>query len=86
MPRRTSDTAMIHLTRINHSPLILNPDLIELIQATPDTLISLTTGRNYVVLDSPEDVIDRIVAFRQRVAAVQNTFTESRKSASEQAA
>jgi flagellar protein FlbD len=58
---------MIHLTRINRTPLILNPDLIENIQSTPDTVISLTTGRNYLVLEGPDEVIDRIVAFRRRV-------------------
>ena len=44
---------MIYLTRINQSPLILNPDLIEHIQSTPDTVITLTTARNYLVLETP---------------------------------
>ena len=58
---------MIYLTRINQSPLILNPDLIEHIQSTPDTVITLTTGRNYLVLETPDQVIDRVVSFRQRI-------------------
>lgn len=58
---------MIYLTRINQSPLILNPDLIEHIQSTPDTVITLTTGRNYLVLETPDQVIDRVVGFRQRI-------------------
>ncbi len=58
---------MIYLTRINQTPLILNSDLIENIQSTPDTVISLTSGRNYLVLEPPEEVIARIVTFRQRV-------------------
>lgn len=58
---------MIYLTRINQSQLILNPDLIENIQVTPDTVITLTSGRNYLVIEPPEVVIERIVQFRQRV-------------------
>jgi flagellar protein FlbD len=58
---------MIYLTRINQTPLILNSDLIENIQSTPDTVISLTSGRNYLVLEPPDEVIARIVKFRQRV-------------------
>lgn len=58
---------MIHLTRINHSPLVLNSDLIEHIQATPDTIVTLTSGRNYLVLESPDEIIRRVIAFRQAI-------------------
>jgi len=58
---------MIHLTRINHSPLILNSDLIEHIQATPDTIITLTSGRNYMVLESPDEIVRRVTAFRREI-------------------
>jgi flagellar protein FlbD len=58
---------MIQLTRINHSSFILNSDLIEHVQATPDTVITLTNGHNYMVLEPPSEVIDRIVCYRQRL-------------------
>ncbi len=58
---------MIRLTRINHVPLVLNSDLIEHIEVTPDTVISLTTGQKFVVLESAEDVVERIIAFRRAV-------------------
>jgi flagellar protein FlbD len=57
---------MITLTRINHSSLILNSDIIEHIQATPDTVITLTNGHNYLVLESPEAVVQKVVEFRRR--------------------
>lgn len=57
---------MISLTRINHSSLILNCDLIEHIQATPDTVITLTNGHNYLVLESPETVIERVIEYRRK--------------------
>jgi flagellar protein FlbD len=56
---------MIRLTRINHVPLVLNADLIEHIETTPDTVINLTSGRTFVVLESPQEVIDRVLAFRR---------------------
>jgi flagellar protein FlbD len=59
---------MIHVTRINHSPLVLNSDLIEHIEANPDTVISLTSGQKYVVIESAEDVIEKVVEFRRRLA------------------
>lgn len=58
---------MIHLTRINHVPLVLNADLIEHIETTPDTVISLTNGQKFVVLESTDEVIGKIVEFRRSI-------------------
>jgi flagellar protein FlbD len=59
---------MIHLTRINRVPLVLNADLIEHLEVTPDTVISLTNGQKFVVQESSDEVIDRVVEFRRRIA------------------
>lgn len=56
---------MIKLTRLNHMPLILNSDLIEHIDATPDTVVSLTSGQKFLVTESPEEVVDKVIAFRR---------------------
>lgn len=61
---------MIHLTRINRVPLVLNADLIEHVEATPDTVISLTTGQKILVLESPEQIVDRVVQFRRSVLGI----------------
>ena len=58
---------MIRLTRLNRVPLVLNSDLIEHIEATPDTVITLTTGQILRVRESADEVIDRIVEFRRRI-------------------
>lgn len=63
---------MIHLTRINHVPLVLNSDLIEHIETTPDTVISLTNGQKFVVLEPVEEVIRKVIEFRR---SVHNTET-----------
>lgn len=58
---------MIRVTRINHRPLILNSDLIEHMETTPDTVISLTNGQKYVVLEAAEDIVEKVVDFRRRL-------------------
>jgi len=61
--------SMIHVTRLNHTPVVLNCDLIEQIETTPDTVISLTTGQKIMVLESTEEIIDSVRAFRQSILA-----------------
>jgi flagellar protein FlbD len=59
---------MIRLTRINRVPLVLNSDLIEHVEATPDTVIALTTGQKLVVMESADEVIEKVVEFRRSIA------------------
>jgi len=56
---------MIKVTRLNHIPMILNSDLIEHIDATPDTVIALSSGQKYVVLETAEEVVEKVIAFRK---------------------
>lgn len=56
---------MIKLTRLNHVPLLLNSDLIEYVEVTPDTVITLTTGQKLMVLESADEVVERIIEFRR---------------------
>jgi flagellar protein FlbD len=60
---------MIQLTRLNHVPLIVNADLIEHVEVTPDTVVALTTGQKFLVLESAEDVIERVIQFRRAILA-----------------
>lgn len=61
---------MIHVTRLNHEDLILNADLIEMIEATPDTVLTLLTGKKMMVLETPDQVMDRVLAYRQKAGPV----------------
>ena len=58
---------MIRLTRLNRMPLVLNSDLIEHIDVTPDTVITLTTGQILRVRECADEVVRRVVEFRRRV-------------------
>jgi flagellar protein FlbD len=60
---------MIQLTRLNHVPLIVNSDLIEHVEVTPDTVIALTTGQKFLVLESAEEVVERVIQFRRAVVS-----------------
>ena len=56
---------MIKLTRLNHVPLIVNADLIEHVEVTPDTVVALTTGQKFMVLESAEEVVDKVIQYRK---------------------
>ena len=58
---------MIEVTRINHLPLVVNSDLIEYIESTPDTVISLTNGQKLVVRESIPEIVRRVIEFRRRI-------------------
>lgn len=67
---------MVRLTRLNHAPLVLNSDLIEHIDSTPDTVITLTTGQILRVRESAEEVVERIVEFRRRIQRLANELPQ----------
>ncbi|MDK2798577.1 MAG: flagellar protein FlbD [Clostridiales bacterium] len=58
---------MIMVTRFNGKSFYVNSDLIEFIEATPDTVITITTGKKIVVVESVEEIIDRIIKFRSKI-------------------
>jgi flagellar protein FlbD len=55
---------MISLTRLSGSVFVLNADLIERLDCTPDTVITLVDGKKYVVAESMDQVVDAIRAYR----------------------
>ena len=61
---------MIIVTRLNGPPMALNCDLIERVEATPDTVMTLVDGTKYVVAESVDIVIDRVREFRASVIAL----------------
>jgi flagellar protein FlbD len=58
---------MIALRRLNNQPIMVNPDLIESLEATPDTVVTLTSGNKLIVRDSMDEVRERIVEFKRRI-------------------
>ena len=58
---------MIRLTRLNHVPIVLNCDLIEQIESTPDTLITLTNNQKLIVLETADEIVERIRRYRRSI-------------------
>lgn len=56
---------MIHLTKLSKEQTVINADLVETIEATPDTIITLTTGRKITVRDSVDDVVKKVIQYKQ---------------------
>lgn len=67
---------MIKLTGLNNKEFFLNCDLIEKLETTPDTVISTTTDKKYVVKESPEIIIRRIIRFKNQCAVGLPEVTE----------
>jgi len=62
---------MIALHRLTHpeQPFYLNPDLIQAIEATPDTVVSLETATKFVVIETPEEIVEQIRDWRASIIA-----------------
>ena len=63
---------MINVTRLNHSSLVLNCDLIEHIESSPDTVITLTNDRKLTVQESPDEVIDKVRTWRRSLFSAEH--------------
>ena len=61
---------MIKVTRINDSEIIINSDLIEFVESSPDTIISLTDGKKIMVKETPDEVIRKVATFRRLTLGV----------------
>lgn len=58
---------MIQLTKLDGMIIHLNPDILESIEETPDTHITLTNGNRYLVLDSAASITEKIISFKARI-------------------
>lgn len=57
---------MIRLTRLNTREFVVNAEMIEFVEATPDTMISLVSGKKFMVTESVDQVIERVVDYRRQ--------------------
>lgn len=56
---------MIRLTRLDGVDFVINAELIETVEQTPDTIIKLSTGRKYLVKDSLEEIVNKVTEYKQ---------------------
>ena len=69
---------MIQLTRLNGSRFLINSDLIERVDETPDTVITLVDGTRYLVSEDLDTVLEEIRCHRATILAVANHIDVSR--------
>ena len=58
---------MISVTRFNDSTLIINADLIQTVEETPDMVITLTTGTKFIVKEKSKEIVDKVVEYKRRI-------------------
>jgi len=58
---------MIKVEKINGRDLIINAELIEFIEKTPDTIISMNTGKKIIVKDTCEELIKKVIEYRREI-------------------
>lgn len=59
--------SMISVTRLNGKKFFINAELIQLVEATPDTVITLVNHEKYIVKDPADEVVQRIIDYKSRV-------------------
>lgn len=60
---------MIEVTKLNGAKLLINADLIETVEETPDTVISFTTGRKIIVKESRQEIKNLVKSYRKDIFA-----------------
>jgi flagellar protein FlbD len=63
------EQAMIEVTKLNGIKVLINPDLLELVEETPDTVLSFTTGRKLIVKESRQEVKSLVKSYRRDIFA-----------------
>ncbi len=61
--------AMIVVTRLNGPRFAVNPDLLQRVESTPDTILTLIDGTKYIVSESLDEVTELVVRYRARVVS-----------------
>lgn len=65
---------MIRATRLDNTPFVINAHLITTVEATPDTVITLTTERKVVVRESVREVVRRVTAYLRQIHGPDGPF------------
>ena len=60
---------VIFITRLNGSKMYINPELIQTVEPTPDTVIILVNNKKFIVKDSPQEIAQRFIEYRRKTLA-----------------
>lgn len=68
---------MITVTRFNKTRFVINSDWIETVESTPDTVITLTNGKKFVVSESLDDIVKQITEYRQKTFCLNRAMIDT---------
>ena len=60
---------MIEVTKLNGQRILVNPDLLEIVEETPDTVVTLTTGKKIIVKESRQEIKNLVKSYRKDIFA-----------------
>jgi flagellar protein FlbD len=60
---------MIFITRTNGTRMYINPELIQSVESTPDTMITLAGNKKLIVRDTPQEIAERFIEYRRKTMA-----------------
>ena len=66
----TGAKRMISVTRMNGTQFYINATMIELIESTPDTVLTLSSGRKYVIKDSASEIYQKITEYYHKIGLI----------------
>lgn len=58
---------MIEVTRLKGAKIIINAELVECVEETPDTVITLTSGKKLVVSETGKEIVDLIINYKRKI-------------------
>ncbi|HBR03162.1 MAG TPA: flagellar protein FlbD [Ruminiclostridium sp.] len=68
---------MITVTRFNKTRFVINADWIETVESTPDTVITLTNGKKFIVSEPVEDIVRQVIEYKQKTFILNRTINSS---------
>lgn len=60
---------MIEITKLNNAQLVINSELIESVEETPDTTVTMINGKKYIVRETVDEIINKAVEYKRRFKA-----------------
>lgn len=67
---------MIDVTKMNGGSITVNADLIETVEETPDTIITLTTGKKIIVKESRQQIKNLVLSYKRKIYIEKETLEE----------
>ena len=58
---------MIEVTKLNGVKILVNPHLLEVVEETPDTVLTLTTGKKIIVKESRQEIQNLVILYKKKI-------------------